>query len=482
MSGRSTVPVVAIVGGGFTGAALAYHLVQKIPDGAARIIVFEPRQILGGGLAYDTSEAVHRINVPAARMSLIPGDDEHFQRWLLEGDVLRDDPEAVTPDGHMFARRGVFGRYVHAHVAPFLANGRVEHHRSRVLSIAAANKAGWRVEAEDGSALLADIVVLATTHPSPQAPSVLARTLAAHPRYVADTTVDGALSPIRADDRVLVVGSGLTAADVIAALDASGHRGPMTAVSRRGLRSRGHHLLPQDPFGDFASPPSRTALALLKRTRSAITEAEAQGISWHAIFDKLRVQGGEIWRQLPIAERRRLVRLLRPYWDVHRFRIAPQVEGALERLISAGRLSFQAASITGAQVDEDGEISVRLRHRHGKGVLDERYDAVVITTGPGHAGILSSQPFLAGLAADGRLHPDQVGLGIEVDAESRAIGEGGQANKSLYIAGPLARGTFGELMGLPQVTEHAVFVADRVAGDVRTLARLTAAHVHRHAS
>ncbi|WP_436247609.1 FAD-dependent oxidoreductase [Mesorhizobium amorphae] len=51
MSARETGkgPVVAIIGGGFSGAATAFHLARLLPAGAADIVVVEPREGLGYG-------------------------------------------------------------------------------------------------------------------------------------------------------------------------------------------------------------------------------------------------------------------------------------------------------------------------------------------------------------------------------------------------------------------------------------------------
>lgn len=469
---RPVRPVVAIIGGGFTGAACAYHLAGTLPDGLARIVVFEPRSMLGGGLAYDTAEQAHRINVPAALMSLVPDEGDHFQRWLEGSGVLAADPDAVTPGGHVFARRSAFGSYVAASLAPLVESGAIEHCRDPVRKVAATRAGRWTIEAGDGGVLEADIVVIATTHPSPSPPSMVDRALSGHAGYIPDATVPRALMGIGRDDRVLIIGMGLTAADVIATLDAGGHRGRIMAVSRRGLRSRGHNLSPQEPFGEFTDPPSRSARALLRRVRDSVAVAEASGLSWHAVFDQLRKQGGDIWRALPIVERRRLVRYLRPFWDVHRFRIAPQVEAIIERRLAAGTLSFHAAAIAGVKRSGAGAVSVDFRPPHGRQPFQEQYDSVVVTTGPAHGAVLSSQSFLKGLSDAGRLQPDAVGLGIAVDEQSRAIDATGQVADNLYIAGPLARGTFGELMGLPQVVNHAAFVSESIASRVRSLASL----------
>ncbi|MDX3924479.1 MAG: FAD/NAD(P)-binding domain-containing protein [Shinella sp.] len=460
MTSDSRLPAVAIIGGGFTGAAVAYHLHRLRAGSKTRIVVFEPRSAVGAGLAYDTDEPAHRINVPASRMSLVPDDGEHFQRWLAGNGLPSDDAEAATDDGHVFPRRGLFGRYVHDQLRPLLRDGDVEHRLTRVISVM-RSEGKWQVHSEDGQGLPADILVVATSHPPPKAPSGFDRVLTGHPRYVADPTVPQALESIRPDHRVLVVGTGLTSADAIATLDLQGHRGEIVAISRRGLRSRGHNLDAQDPFGDFLDPPVTSARSLLRRVRQAVADAQNAGVTWHAVFDQLRSQGGTIWRSLPIGERRRLVKYLRPYWDVHRFRIAPQVEAALERHLAAGSLSVHAASVLCVERRGD-DILVRLRRRHSGRSEEQCFDAVVITTGPGHGSILYSQPYMADLAAGGFLQADGVGLGLDVTEKSLAVGRDGVPVPGLYVAGPLARGTFGELMGLPQVTEHAVAVAGQI--------------------
>ncbi|RVJ49351.1 FAD/NAD(P)-binding protein [Sinorhizobium meliloti] len=455
-----SLPVVAIVGGGFSGAAVALHLAQGQEVGPeARVVVFEPRARLGAGLAYDTAESTNRINVPAGRMSLYPDEPESFLAYLERANALAGDPGAMTADGVAYPRRSVFGDYVASELAPCLSSGTIEHRRAQVLGI--RRSAGqWMISSSDGQELMADIVVIAVSHPAPALPKALLPVFS-HPKLVADPTKAGALEVIAPADRVLIVGNGLTSADVIAALGERGHHGPIISISRRGLRSRGHPAVTRDPYGDFVSEPITRASELLRRIRQALHAARQTGLGWHAVLDAVRAQGQQIWQALPVVERRRIARLARPYWDAHRFRIAPQVETVIDRVVESGRLNILAASIAAAATEEQ-EIVVDLKERGPGARRRIAVDAIVVTTGPAHGGILRSQPFLAALEEAGALTPCETGLGIACDLHARAVGADGSANRSLFIAGPLARGTFGELMGLPQVTEHAVFVAREV--------------------
>lgn len=450
-------PTVAIIGGGFTGATVAAHLASgpALPPGT-RIIVVEPRAALGQGLAYGATDPAHRINVPAGKMTMDPERPQDFEDYLQATGAAAHDADLIGRDGLPYPQRAVFGAYMAARLAPLLAAGQVEHWQTRVRALKAL-ASGYRIDGEDGRALTADLVVLAVSHPAPALPRGF-EALRGAPKLIADVTLPDALAPIETEDRVLILGNGLTSADAIASLARQGHRGPLLSLSRRGLRSRAHGPAGQAAYGAFADGPRTSASTLLRDIRQTIRQAEREGLTWHAVIDAVRAQGQTIWPGLPMAERRRIVRHLRPFWDVHRFRIAPQVDDVLRRATDAGRLQLLAASV--ASVDhQDGVYRLQVRDRRSKTLRQVEADAVIVTTGPAHGGILESQPFLADLAREGLLQPCPTGLGIACDQDGHPLAGNGRPVEEVFIAGPLARGTVGELMGLPQVTDHAVFIA-----------------------
>jgi uncharacterized NAD(P)/FAD-binding protein YdhS len=464
-------PVVAILGGGLSGGATAFHLARALPPGAVDIVVVDPRPTLGAGLAYSTDDPAHRINVPASKMSIFSGDIGHFMAWLAaERRCL--SPGTLTLRGDLFPERRIFGQYVASCLEPHLASGAIRHVR---VSAVSATRVGERylVDLSDGSSIGADFLVLAMTHPLPGLPAEL-RDIADSPRLVTDPYDNRRIAAIGPTERVLIMGTGLTSADVIASLCRRGFWGEFVALSRHGLRSRGHGVVARKSEVDFARYPAPTALALLQRIRSAVAADAAFGHTWHATLDRIREQGHGAWRGLSFRERGRLVRHLRPYWDVHRFRVAPQVEEVLDAQVARGKLAYVAARLVGASEAPDG-IVVQYRRRGSHEVVTDHFDAVVVTTGPAHGSVLRVNPVLRALAADGQVRPDPLGLGLFTADHFRAIGASGTASSTLFVCGPLARGNVGELMGVPEVTAHAEAVAERLARQLRISRPLTEA-------
>ena len=84
---------IAIIGGGFSGAVVALNLLRA-KHLAAVITLFEPREILGAGLAYSAPDPTHRVNVPASRLLVLADEPNAFHDWLEVSGALEEDAEA----------------------------------------------------------------------------------------------------------------------------------------------------------------------------------------------------------------------------------------------------------------------------------------------------------------------------------------------------------------------------------------------------
>ncbi len=458
---------VAIVGGGFSGAAVALHLLRDHPGLASSLAVVEPRATLGAGLAYSTLDPEHRVNVAASRLSPFVEDPGHFERWLAARGTAGTDPASLVPGVGCFPRRAEFGRYVAEQLLDASAGApaaRLHHLRDRAGAVL-PEAGGFRIALEGGGSVQAGLVVLATGHPPPALPAPL-QPLRNDPRLLPDPWDPSALDRVPPDGDVLVLGSGLTGCDVAASLRARGHRGRLLMVSRHGLLPRPRTRLPVEAAGDFATRPSRRAGALLRRVRAAVAAEAAHGRPWEGVIAALRDQAPVVWGTLPTAERRRVLRHLRAFWDVHRFQCSPQVDALVRRELASGDMVVLAASLLAATPEAEG-LRVVLRPRGGCAPTEARVAALVNCTGPGHRSMVAGDPVLRGLAAAGLLEADALGLGIAVDWEGRVVSPGGAAQDALLVAGPPARGTRGELMGLPQVSAQPREVAARIAAWIR---------------
>lgn len=452
---------IVIVGGGFTGTALAIHL-ARLGQRGLTVTVIEPRAQLGQGVAYSTLDPAHRINVPASRMQLTADEAGTFDRWYQASADFDRDTAARWPDGNIYPQRSQFGRWVAEQFTD------AQRHSAAKLIHVQDRAVAWHngaVVTASGKSYQADELVLAISHPPPALPALL-KTLRGHASLIANPWQNAALASVAVQDSVAIIGSGLTMSDMVASLHRQGHQGKILVFSRRGQLPRPNIDGVYDELElDYQRPQTNTARGWLARVRQEVAQAAAQGLPWQLVLDDIRRNGQRIWQTLSLKEQRRFLRHLRPWWDVHRYRIAPQVSTVLNQQQASGQLRVAAARLR--QVELAGDvISLTLQERHGT-VESVEVDKVIVTTGPAHGALLTSDDLLRQLAAAGIIKADPLALGIDVNAQSQTLNSQGEANPHLYVVGPAARARFGELMGLPQVAEHAESLARQLLNVVQ---------------
>jgi uncharacterized NAD(P)/FAD-binding protein YdhS len=444
-------PTVVIAGGGCSGTMLAAALSAASDDHPCHVVVIDPSETPGRGVAYGTHYPSHLLNVTAEQMSAHLDRPDDFANWANHHDA--------GLSGRSFAPRMVYGDYLESvwrkaqrGAAP---RSSVLHIRGSVISVLdAAGGARVRVGIDNGTCIDADHLVLAMGNLTPS-PATATRGIAASPRYIADPWRPGALDNI--GGAVLLIGTGLTAVDVALMLADRYGVGTIRAVSRHGLLPREHRpgLVPTPALAE--APTGRTVrelVALLRRNAD-------QQCDWRLAVDELRPHVAAVWRSLPDVERRRFMRHVSRFWEVHRHRMAPEIANRVAALMTAQRLRISRGSIESHRDLRDGvEVSVR---RRGTSITDVFTAAHVINcTGPQLNVGAVGDPLIDGLLASGVVRPGPYGLGLDAESDGAIIDALGNPSRNLWVIGPLRRGVEWETTAAREIRAQAAALAQRL--------------------
>lgn len=434
---------IAIVGGGLSGVAVAIHLLRRGgPD--LRITLVERGPWLGRGIAYGIDSEVFRLNVPAAKMSLDPEQPDDFVRWA----GCASTPNAFLPRTH-------YAGYVVQRFGDALRDSAA---KLRVVRAEVSRIDDTGIHLVDGSRLPAEVVVLATG----LSPRIVPSALPADARII-DAWDECALAALPRDGRLLILGSGLSALDVVSFLSVHGFRGRTSIVSRRGLLPRPHDLDSGPPLplsaALVADAPSDLR-GLLRWGRRVVRSTVERGAPWQHAIDAMRPHIGRLWRSLSAGDRARFVRTVRPYWDVLRHRAPNDSHELVERWRREDRLELVAGGIATCAPGADG-LDVELRLAGGS-KRRARYDAIVRCIGPALNRAEADAPLIHHLIDSGLAGADPAGLGIVTDESGRVVGRDGRPSERLFALGALRRASSWETTAVPDISVHALALARRL--------------------
>lgn len=197
---------------------------------------------------------------------------------------------------------------------------------------------------------------------------------------------------------------------------------------------------------------------LSSRVRAARRLAATKG--WRGVMEGLRPITAELWAETDLRSRRAFARRLRPWWDVHRHRLAPNLAAEIDRLRAEGRLTVHAGHIRDVSAGAEG-VQVSIAPRGDAGTLSLSGRWLIDCTGPGHDPM--ADRLTRSLIDQGRARLDPLSLGLDLDASGRVLDAEGRADLLLFVLGPPARAAFWETIAAPDIRKRIEDVADALA-------------------
>ncbi|WP_240992197.1 FAD/NAD(P)-binding protein [Rickettsiella grylli] len=453
---------IAIIGGGPAGVSLCLQLFNQLKFRAIKypleIMVFEKTNTIGAGLPYAEKESSYILNLPKDKMEVIPEDKRRFSTWLIT---------KYPNNASFFSPRYFFGQYLQ-HRAEKLQEESEKYNikvnyltQNSVLNISKLGTDHFSVETNRGT-WQANYVILCTGH----MPSENYSQHIGQPGYWHNPWDNLAFSTLKNNESVGIIGTRLTAIDIVIRLLNQKHRGPIIMTSRNGLLPAVlaksipsyplQYLKPtaisktmtlntliklffkevstaqgkQCSFNSIVkSYQDMTALAWLNKE---INEAEKGEKPWQQVFFSIYPSFSLIWSKLSLEDKKEF--LLKYYSTLMTYLAAFPLDNAykIQQLLESGQLKV----LGGCQSIKRQQEKYILQGKNASFEVKHLFNA----TGPGHN--ILCQSLYSKMQNRGLIRQHLLG-GLEVDQQTlRVLNSRGQPHPRLFAIGELTRGNY----------------------------------------
>lgn len=445
---------ILIVGGGLSGALAALELVKE--DRETEIILLEKNpQMIGRGVAYNYDFTHQPLNVTVAGMSLFRDDPEHFFRWLQQN-RFRYSHLLHECTLKTFVPRKIFGDYVVEHLQ-HAHNDHASMLQIRIDEVTNINQtqSGLEARLESGVVLNADHIILALGNFPPADIFPDQPEITQSQGYFPNPWTDRIYGNLNGNENVLLVGTGLTAVDVVLGLRVRNFTGKITMLSRRGKLPLPHDL--SHPAVELKDPgylhPRETFFWLLNEIRSR------KETPWPAVIEGIRPFSQELWKRWSVEDKKYFMRRIRPIWEVVRHRIPARSSQVLNEMIASGQLTIHRGNVDRALlIGSDIEVS----WKNDSGPMSGVFSKVINCTGPESNYRKVRLPILADLMDKKLLMTDQLGLGIACTYEGKLIGQNGNTVPGLWCIGPMRKAVLWETTAIRELRIQAIELAREI--------------------
>ena len=340
---------IAIVGFGFCGIMVFGNILKKISSQKSqnkiKFIIFEKNGADAVGAGFSNFNDNYILNVPAKKMSPFEDQPNDFLDFLK-----KNYPAIYEKNGaDGFVPRNVYGNFLKKLRDDFfqLANElKIDYEfiEQQVIDIEEGFKIVTDVDIVD-----ADEVVLSSSFVQSQLNYCANDEKFIDSLWSKNSQKFHQKNNFNVDDKICIIGTGLSAVDVLVGLNAKNFSGKIYAISRRGNFPQPHFsqqniATAQVPINFIDDNDTKTGIVNISLKFRKYLRVN-QNYDLRHLIDSIRHKTKGLWHNLDEKNKRIFLKKMLPYWNIFRHRVPSTSLEIINKMIENKKLEIVKSSV-----------------------------------------------------------------------------------------------------------------------------------------